>query len=45
MTQPTNRRTFGSVFKNPEHELGAGKIAILATLDRAAAAPDHPGVA
>jgi UDP-N-acetylmuramate dehydrogenase len=23
-TQPTNRRTFGSVFKNPAHELGAG---------------------
>jgi UDP-N-acetylmuramate dehydrogenase len=22
--QPTNRRTFGSVFKNPEHELSAG---------------------
>jgi alkylhydroperoxidase/carboxymuconolactone decarboxylase family protein YurZ len=26
-------------------ELGAGRTAILATLDRAAAAPDHPGVA
>ncbi len=25
-TQPTNRRTFGSVFKNPEHEYGAGKL-------------------
>jgi UDP-N-acetylenolpyruvoylglucosamine reductase len=25
-TQPTNRRTFGSVFKNPDHELGAGKM-------------------
>ena len=25
-TQPTNRRTFGSVFKNPEHELGAGSM-------------------
>jgi UDP-N-acetylmuramate dehydrogenase len=25
-TQPTNRRTFGSVFKNPEHEHGAGKL-------------------
>ena len=25
-TQPTNRRTFGSVFKNPAHELGAGKM-------------------
>ncbi len=25
-TQPTNRRTFGSVFKNPDHELGAGRI-------------------
>ena len=23
-TQPTNKRTFGSVFKNPKHELGAG---------------------
>ena len=25
-TQPINRRTFGSVFKNPEHELGAGPM-------------------
>jgi UDP-N-acetylmuramate dehydrogenase len=25
-TQPTNRRTFGSVFKNPEHALGAGRM-------------------
>ena len=25
-TQPTNKRTFGSVFKNPEHELGAGSM-------------------
>jgi UDP-N-acetylenolpyruvoylglucosamine reductase len=25
-TQPTNRRTFGSVFKNPPGELGAGRI-------------------
>lgn len=25
-TQPTNRRTFGSVFKNPEVELGAGQL-------------------
>ena len=25
-TQPTNRRTFGSVFKNPEHELSAGRM-------------------
>jgi UDP-N-acetylenolpyruvoylglucosamine reductase len=25
-TQPTNKRTFGSVFKNPDHELGAGKM-------------------
>jgi UDP-N-acetylmuramate dehydrogenase len=25
-TQPTNRRTFGSVFKNPQHELGAGRL-------------------
>jgi UDP-N-acetylmuramate dehydrogenase len=24
--QPTNRRTFGSVFKNPDHELSAGRI-------------------
>jgi UDP-N-acetylmuramate dehydrogenase len=25
-TQPTNRRTFGSVFKNPPGEVGAGRI-------------------
>jgi UDP-N-acetylenolpyruvoylglucosamine reductase len=25
-TQPTNKRTFGSVFKNPGHELGAGQM-------------------
>jgi UDP-N-acetylmuramate dehydrogenase len=25
-TQPTNKRTFGSVFKNPTHELGAGRM-------------------
>jgi UDP-N-acetylmuramate dehydrogenase len=25
-TQPTNKRTFGSVFKNPAHALGAGKM-------------------
>jgi UDP-N-acetylenolpyruvoylglucosamine reductase len=25
-TQPTNRRTFGSVFKNPDHDLGAGRM-------------------
>ncbi len=25
-TQPTNKRTFGSVFKNPEHQLGAGEM-------------------
>jgi UDP-N-acetylenolpyruvoylglucosamine reductase len=25
-TQPINRRTFGSVFKNPGHELGAGAM-------------------
>ncbi|HEY3961466.1 MAG TPA: UDP-N-acetylmuramate dehydrogenase [Gaiellaceae bacterium] len=25
-TQPTNKRTFGSVFKNPEGELGAGRL-------------------
>lgn len=24
--QPTNRRTFGSVFKNPRHELSAGRM-------------------
>ena len=24
--QPTNKRTFGSVFKNPEHEFGAGRM-------------------
>jgi UDP-N-acetylmuramate dehydrogenase len=25
-TQPTNKRTFGSVFKNPPGELGAGRL-------------------
>ena len=25
-TQPTNRRTFGSVFKNPQSEVGAGRM-------------------
>ena len=25
-TQPTNRRTFGSVFKNPAHAFGAGRL-------------------
>jgi UDP-N-acetylenolpyruvoylglucosamine reductase len=25
-TQPTNKRTFGSVFKNPDHDIGAGKM-------------------
>ena len=25
-TQPTNKRTFGSVFKNPAGELGAGRM-------------------
>ncbi len=25
-SQPTNKRTFGSVFKNPRHELGAGRM-------------------
>jgi UDP-N-acetylmuramate dehydrogenase len=25
-TQPTNKRTFGSVFKNPQHEFGAGRM-------------------
>jgi UDP-N-acetylenolpyruvoylglucosamine reductase len=24
--QPTNKRTFGSIFKNPEHELTAGRL-------------------
>ena len=24
--QPTNKRTFGSVFKNPRHELSAGRM-------------------
>src|SRR5262249_10866866 len=24
--QPTNRRTYGSVFKNPEHDLSAGRM-------------------
>jgi UDP-N-acetylmuramate dehydrogenase len=24
--QPTNRRTFGSVFKNPDHDLSAGRM-------------------
>jgi UDP-N-acetylmuramate dehydrogenase len=24
--QPTNRRTFGSVFKNPSHDLSAGRM-------------------
>ena len=24
--QPTNKRTFGSVFKNPSHDLGAGRM-------------------
>jgi UDP-N-acetylmuramate dehydrogenase len=31
-TQPTNKRTFGSVFKNPQHELGAGQIVELCGL-------------
>ena len=31
-TQPTNKRTFGSVFKNPEHELGAGRMLELCSL-------------
>ena len=25
-TQPTNKRTFGSVFKNPDHDLTAGRM-------------------
>jgi UDP-N-acetylmuramate dehydrogenase len=25
-TQPTNKRTFGSVFKNPEGDRGAGRL-------------------
>ena len=24
--EPTNKRTFGSVFKNPQHEFGAGQL-------------------
>jgi UDP-N-acetylmuramate dehydrogenase len=31
-TQPTNKRTFGSVFKNPTAELGAGRLIELAGL-------------
>jgi UDP-N-acetylenolpyruvoylglucosamine reductase len=31
-TQPTNKRTFGSVFKNPPGELGAGKMLELCRL-------------
>jgi UDP-N-acetylmuramate dehydrogenase len=31
-TQPTNKRTFGSVFKNPEGELGAGRMLELCDL-------------
>jgi len=31
-TQPTNRRTFGSVFKNPPGELGAGRLIELSGL-------------
>jgi UDP-N-acetylenolpyruvoylglucosamine reductase len=26
VAQPTNKRTFGSVFKNPDHELSAGRM-------------------
>ena len=26
LAQPTNKRTFGSVFKNPDHELTAGRM-------------------
>ena len=31
-TQPTNKRTFGSVFKNPPGELGAGRMLELCDL-------------
>ena len=31
-TQPTNKRTFGSVFKNPDGELGAGRMLELCRL-------------
>ena len=31
-TQPTNKRTFGSVFKNPPGELGAGRMLELCSL-------------
>ena len=37
-TQPTNKRTFGSVFKNPPGELGAGRHARAL---RAQGAPDR----
>ena len=45
-TQPTNKRTFGSVFKNPEHELGAGRMIELCGLKghrvgAAAISPKH----
>jgi UDP-N-acetylmuramate dehydrogenase len=33
-TQPTNKRTFGSVFKNPDGELGAGRMLELCGLKR-----------
>jgi UDP-N-acetylenolpyruvoylglucosamine reductase len=33
-TQPTNKRTFGSVFKNPPGELGAGRMLELCGLKR-----------
>jgi len=33
-TQPTNKRTFGSVFKNPTGELGAGRMLELCGLKR-----------
>ena len=31
-TQPTNKRTFGSVFKNPSGEIGAGRLLELCNL-------------
>ena len=31
-TQPTNKRTFGSVFKNPPGEIGAGRMLELCSL-------------
>jgi UDP-N-acetylmuramate dehydrogenase len=40
-TQPTNKRTFGSVFKNPPGELGAGRMLELCGLKGAVVSPRH----